>query len=81
MGGILRLHTGHTKIHDFDNPLWRHHQVGRLDVAMNNSFGVGIIQCSGSLFQNGANLFGRKLLARQKHFQRLAFHVLHKNKC
>src|SRR5215831_14439175 len=77
-GGRLRGRDfGEAEIEDFGVATFGNKDVGGLDVAMNNVFGVGGIQRFGYLNRNTENPFEFDRLARDEMFERGAIEKLH----
>ena len=71
---------GHAEIRDLDRAVLVDHDVGRLDVAVNDALFVGIIQCCRGLVQHVEDgLLVRWLIAEQQLFQRRPVHALHRD--
>ena len=58
----------------------RQHQVGRLDVAMHDAFGMRFVQRVAHLDANGNQFGKRERTTFQPNAQRLAFHIFHGEK-
>ena len=68
---------GQAEVENFSNPAVGDEDVGRLDVAMNDAFGVGGVECVGDLDGQRQQRFQRHRMPRNAVLQRHTVEKLH----
>ena len=76
---LVARRFGQTKIEDFGLPALRHKDIGGLDVAVNDAFGVRSRQSVGHLNADVENLIDFHRLPAEALFQAYALELLHDN--